>query len=698
LHDKKLENNLTLLTVIGVLYIVITLALLGNVMLALLLMRFRRRGRENDRFLRTILDSLPFPVHVKDVERGFIYRYFNKKSVDDFGPGLLKTTADLVVKENADQIEKVDEEVYDTGVQYNGQEELLFFDGRHCRTLVQKSVIQFEGRRQLLIVRWDIEEFLNLQEQLKAANHRNEVILNNVDAGLVYITPDFVVQWENMSRFSDHPQAKLYIPGQICYITRHGANEPCSHCLMLKAMETKLIQHRKMVIDDNEVIEFTVTPVLDQQNEIEGYVTRVDNVTERERIHSELEQAKLKAERSDKLKSTFLANMSHEIRTPLNAIVGFSDMMRYIDSEEERNEYHTIVESNAKQLIALVEDVLDLSKIESGVVALECTLFDLVEMLYNISMRLKLLVREGVEIVTEFPDEELYIVADRPRLKQLIKNFVTNAIKFTQNGSVTLGYELFEEKRIRLYVRDTGIGISEDNCSIVFDRFEKIGTYMQGAGLGLSIAKSLVKLMNGEIGVDSKLGLGSTFWAILPFVSQDDYLKATGEAVPMWNEDSENIAWEENSWDERLMDEPLMEKSLNGESLPKEPSPEKNLQLKRILVAEDNDSNSLVVFSCLKNQYDLIRARNGREALAIMKVQSVDLILMDLKMPEMNGIEATRRIREFNIEVPIIALTAYAFENDRIHAMEAGCNGILTKPIHRSILLETVHRYFEKEN
>lgn len=666
-----------------ILYIIIALSLLGNTVLVLLLMRCRQRGRENDRFLRNILDSLPFPVHVKDVENGFVYRYFNKKSVEQFGDGLLKRASDLVVKENADRLEKIDKEVYNSGITYSGQEDLLYPDGKRYRTLVQKSVIQFEGRKQVLIVRWDIGEFLDLQEKLRAANHRNEMIMNHANAGLVYITPDFVVQWENLSRFINHPQAKLYVPGEVCYKTRHGADNPCSHCLMLKAMETKSVERKKMVLDDNEVIEFIVTPVLDQQNQIEGYVIRIDNITERERIHVELEQAKLKAERSDKLKSTFLANISHEIRTPLNAIVGFTDMMRYIDSEEERNEYTAIIENNAKLLINLVEGVLDLSQIESGVVTFDNSSFDLIDMLHHIAMRIRLLAKENVEILTDFPEEELWIVTDRIRLKQIVENIATNAVKFTKKGSVTVGYKLLPGKRIKLYVKDTGIGISEENCLKVFDRFEKLGTYVQGTGLGLSIAKSLVNLMGGEIGVESEIGVGSTFWIEIPFISQEDAIKM-GSSFPIWSENSEKILWKDGSW--------------NLENSFEEESSETKLQLKRILVAEDNESNSLMVFSSLRNLYDLIRAHNGKEALDIMKTQSVDLILMDLKMPEMDGVEATRKIREFNMNIPIVALTAYAFEEDRARAIEAGCNGILTKPVHRSILLDTVQSYLEKKN
>ncbi|MFA6872725.1 MAG: response regulator [Bacteroidaceae bacterium] len=664
-------------------YIIIGLAIGGNAILALLLINCFKKGRENDRFLREILDSLPFPVHVKDVENGFVYRYFNRKSIEEFGDGLLRKASDLVTKENAEQIEKIDKEVYDTGITYTGKEELLYPDGKRSRTLVHKSVIHFEGRLQVLIVRWDIGNFIDLQEQLKEANRRNEVILNHVNAGLAYITPDFVVQWENLSRFSDHPEAKLYVPGEVCYKIRHGLNEPCSHCLMLKAMKTKSVHQRKMVLDNDEIIEFTVTPVLDQQNEIEGYVTRIDNVTERERIHAELEQAKLKAERSDELKSTFLANISHEIRTPLNAIVGFTDMMRYVDSNKERDEYHAIIESNAKNLINLVEDVLELSQIESGALTLELCSFNLVDMLQHLVMQLRLQLQSdgNVEILTEFPEKELWIVADRMRINQIINNFATNALKFTKRGSVTLGYELIQPKRIRLYVKDTGIGISEENYLKVFDRFEKLNSYMQGTGLGLSIAKSLVKLMGGEIGVESKPAVGSTFWTLIPLVSQKNNLKKNLEdSVSKWNE---NLKKNHEAKNYLNLKESAAAKKRDTE----EP------QLKRILVAEDNESNALVVFSCLKNKYDLVRASNGKEAFAIMKVQSFDLILMDLKMPEMDGIEATRKIREFNTKVPIIAVTAYAFEEERAQAIEAGCNGILTKPIHRSILLETVSNY-----
>jgi len=638
------------------------------------------KEEDNDRHLTDILDALPFPVHVKDVEQGFIFRYLNKTSVDEFGNGgLFKTARDVLLEENVERIHKIDQQVYDTGVTYVSQEEINCLDGRSYRTLVQKSAIQFEGRRHVLIVRWKIGELLDLQEKLREMNRQNEVILNNINAGLVYITPNFRVRWENFSKFSMHPLAKLFKVGDFCYKSLHGRDSPCPDCLVLKAMETKLLQKKELgSLEENEVMELTVIPILDAQNHIEGYVTRVDDITKQKRAYCELEKAKLKAEESDQLKSTFLANMSHEIRTPLNAIIGFSNIMSYADSEEEIEEYNRIISTNGEMLIQLIDDILDLSKIEAGFVELNVSKFDLSALLGELAITLQQRAGKEVIVKTLLPRAHFLVELDRKRIMQLVMNFATNAVKFTRKGSVTLGYEFLEGEDVlgsgsylKIYVRDTGIGISEKNQQKLFKRFEKFDTFAQGTGLGLSIVKSIASLMGGEVDVDSKLGEGSTFSAMIPYV---------------FNDSDADVLLDENSC--AISNDDLCELSY------KDTLPEQNLGKKVVLIVEDNESNLFLVFSILKDYYQLLLAHNGREAVDLVRTQKVDLVLMDLKMPEMNGIEATRKIRMFNAVVPIVALTAYAFDVDRKKIIEAGCNAFLTKPIHHKELVEQVNHFF----
>ena len=231
--------------------------------------------------------------------------------------------------------------------------------------------------------------------------------------------------------------------------------------------------------------------------------------------------ARDKAEELDRLKSAFLANMSHEIRTPLNAIVGFSSLLAETDSRSERQEYIKIVQENNELLLQLISDILDLSKIEAGTFNFVYTNVDVNETCAEIIKSMSMKVGKGIELIFEEPFPECYIYTDKNRFTQVISNFINNALKFTQQGSITLGYEQVSHQKIKFYVRDTGMGIPEEKQKSVFERFVKLNTFVQGTGLGLSICKSIVSQMGGEIGVDSAEGIGSCFWFTHPYHAAD---------------------------------------------------------------------------------------------------------------------------------------------------------------------------------
>ena len=231
--------------------------------------------------------------------------------------------------------------------------------------------------------------------------------------------------------------------------------------------------------------------------------------------------ARDKAEELDRLKSAFLANMSHEIRTPLNAIVGFSSLLAETDSRSERQEYIKIVQENNELLLQLISDILDLSKIEAGTFNFVYTNVDVNETCAEIIKSMSMKVSKGVELIFEEPFPECYIYTDKNRFTQVISNFINNALKFTQQGSITLGYEQVSHQKIKFYVRDTGMGIPEEKQKSIFERFVKLNTFVQGTGLGLSICKSIVSQMGGEIGVDSTEGIGSCFWFTHPYHAAD---------------------------------------------------------------------------------------------------------------------------------------------------------------------------------
>ena len=359
----------------------------------------------------------------------------------------------------------------------------------------------------------------------------------------------------------------------------------------------------------------------------------------------ELRKAKDKAEESDRLKSAFLANMSHEIRTPLNAIVGFSNLLTMAEDEEERNEYINIISSNNELLLQLINDILDVAKIEAGTLEFIDSEIDINALLSDIEQSSRLKAPEGVQI--SFVEKMPYciIMSDKNRLAQVITNFINNAIKFTKEGSIRFGYRHKDDKLL-LYVRDTGCGIEPEKKDLVFNRFVKLNSFAQGTGLGLAICQMIVKKMGGEIGVESQLGKGSTFWFTLP----DTVIHG--------------------------IDVQSIKTAVNEDAVIDNTNPKKAT----LLIAEDNESNYILIRAVLK-EYDLLHAHDGNEAVRLYREHRPDLILMDLKMPDMDGYEATVEIRKEDSDIPIIAVTAFAFSEDEQRVKQNGFNGYAAKPI-----------------
>ena len=381
------------------------------------------------------------------------------------------------------------------------------------------------------------------------------------------------------------------------------------------------------------------------------------DISEQLRYEDQLKKAKEKAEESDRLKSAFLSNMSHEIRTPLNAIVGFSGIMADIDNAEERKKYFNIIESSNKRLLLLINEVLDLSKIESGTLAFDYTPVRMNDLFHEIFMTHQLYANQA-SLVLEIPEEETCIKTDKNRLTQVISNLLNNAVKFTPKGTITIGYRLISDF-VELYVRDTGIGIPKDKVDKIFNRFMKVDDFAPGTGLGLSICKTIVERLGGDISVVSEEGVGSLFSFRIPIeIDQTD--------------------------SEEVQQQPL------SNSRPQYSSGENAT----ILVAEDIDDNFELIRAIIGSQYRLLHAKSGKEAIELFDKYLPDLILMDIKIPEVNGLEAIKAIRRKSpSSPPIIAVSAYAFEEDKRELLDAGCNDFVAKPLDKEILLAILHRY-----
>ena len=386
------------------------------------------------------------------------------------------------------------------------------------------------------------------------------------------------------------------------------------------------------------------------------------NIQDYKNREQELTQARDLAAKAE-LKQSFLANMSHEIRTPLNAIVGFSNLL--IDEEnhsfEERQEFIKIINQNCELLLKLIEDILEISRIESGNMSFtfdKCNLTELVEKLYSTH---QMLIHNKVQLLKKVPEEPLFLYTDKLRLSQVLSNFINNAVKFTDYGHILVGYKKEETNgKVVIYVEDTGKGIPVQEQKMIFERFYKQDEFAQGTGLGLAICRGIVEKLGGHIYLESEEGKGSRFSVILPFQTED--ISAEGYKGP--------------------------DVSVSSEI----PLPASIRPL--ILVAEDNESNYMLIYTLLHKDYEVLHAKNGKEAVEIVNKEKIDLILMDIKMPEMDGIEALKEIRKKYQHIPVIMQTAYAFDSDREEARKAGCNGFITKPILPDHFLTEIKKYF----
>ncbi len=378
----------------------------------------------------------------------------------------------------------------------------------------------------------------------------------------------------------------------------------------------------------------------------------------------EYEEKAAKAMKESRMKSLFLANMSHEIRTPLNAIEGFSRIMAETDSSEDRMSYMEIIESNNRRLLSLINEILELSRVEAGEIVIKKAPTDLNAMMESIKQLFKFRCPETVNLSWTKPNMPVNMTTDENRLTQVFSNLISNALKHTPRGAITYGYSMLNEgQTIQFYVSDTGAGIDPSFIDHIFDAYaSKDAEQQKGFGLGLALCKIIVEKMGGHISVQSTLGNGSTFTFEMPF-------HGTIGGMSTSNRTTTNVRTLRVS----------------------QRTDEQNM--KTVMVAEDEESNYELVRIVLQKRYRLLRAHNGIEAVTMNEDEKPDLILMDIRMPEMDGLDATRIIKEVNHDTPIIALSAYAFEENIKQAKQAGCDDFMAKPFRVEDLIEMVRKH-----
>ncbi|MFO8053767.1 MAG: PAS domain S-box protein [Bacteroidales bacterium] len=534
---------------------------------------------------------------------------------------------------------------------------------------IQGILINIDKRKQM---EHALEDSRN---NYKNETYRLSALLSNIPGGILIETPQREIykvnrqfcdlfginlspeslEGENCRELAE--QAKAFFTKEEDFITRTNEN----------IAKGKTVLNEVFYLKDGRVFERDFVPV-QMENRKTEMLWHYRDITKRIENEQELINAKEKAQEGERLKSLFLANMSHEIRTPMNAIVGFADLIleEYLDTNEVK-EYAGFIASSGSHLLNLINDIIDISKIDAGHTSLELESTEVNSMLIELnnilSNELENKGKSHLQLICKAPEQNICAITDKTRLRQVLINLLQNAAKYTEEGSIEFGCKP-EHSSLLFYVKDTGIGIGEKQKELVFKRFyqayDSSEKRYEGTGLGLSISKACVEMMDGEIWFDSTPGKGSTFYFTI------DYKPC--------------------------------EKHENEMRKTEKHTDKMDFLGKHILIVEDDDVNFFYYDKVLK-RYNLkvSRATKGEEVFEMLRNNpDIKLILMDIQLPDMDGLDVTKYLRNKDIKLPIIAQTAYAFSSDRAKCLDAGCDNYIAKPITKEDLIELIGQYLNQ--
>ena len=529
----------------------------------------------------------------------------------------------------------------------------------------------------ILIQSNEIERRLNIEKKLRESENRLSMLMQespsvieiyDVDGLQISVNKAYEKLWgiqasKTLFHFNILKDKAIKDAGLNKYIERAYQGESVSlhdYQFQTKMMEPSAYSSHERWLSTK------MYPLKNQHGEVTHIVLNHEDVTKQKESEIKILKAKDRAEESDRLKSAFLANISHEIRTPMNGILGFADLLkRPVHDELDWTMYIDLIEESGARMLNIIDDLIYMSKVESGQMEIsvsETSINKQIESVYNVFQSEAK--SKNIELsVTKFlPNNSSIIRTDREKLHIILTNLVKNAIKFCVEGSVEISV-VNKGDCLEFFVKDTGIGIPKERQEAIFDRFIQadVGDQraFEGAGLGLSISKAFVDMLGGEMWLNSEQGIGTTFYFTLP--------------INLEIEENESLEYERFNYKFNQND----------------------MNLKVLIVEDDKISMNFIELLLKPISREIITAKNGEEAVKLYtENQDVDLILMDIKMPELDGYAATRQIRSINKEVIIIAQTAYVLPGDKEKSIEAGCNDYITKPIFKEKLMRLISKYF----
>jgi len=638
----------------------------------------QKKLKYNLEFINSLLNSIPSPVYFKDKYHKFIACNDEFANLFDLDKTQIigKTIKDILLSEEfVNQVVEEDKIILKTG---DYQKKELIWEYKNGSTnnfILKKSAFYIDDEIAGLVgIMAAVTEIKEVEKKLRNSELFYKSITDSANDAIVLINEDDEITFWNLAAENTFFYKKEDIINNNIYnfIFDNKQKKKINsykNIIFEKNVNSRGIIFQLSAINKNKKhfpVEISMSKIyIDEKI---SFLFIIKDITERKIYEEQLVIAKEKAEESDSLKSSFLSNMSHEIRTPMNAIVGFSQLLtNNTFSDEKKKTFVEQININSESLMKLIEDIIYVSKIETGKIEINkenCKINTLLEEIkVSFIEHKRRMGKDNVELklTKAINNETLSIYTDKQRLRQILTNLLGNALKFTEEGSVEFGYKINSEKELLFYVKDTGLGINSEKIRYVFDRFTKVSAKKTklygGTGLGLSISQHLVERLGGVISVTSTENKGSTFKFTLPFKHNLTNTKSIETKISH--------------------------------------SKEVFLKNKKVLIAEDEEMNFILLRETLTPIGAKVDwAKNGKIAVDLAKKNNYDIILMDIKMPVMDGYEATNIIKKFNPKVPIIAQTAYAIPEEQESDYETDCDFYISKPIDPLILINTIKKFF----